>query len=250
MVQIKRMRKRKVFGSRGVQVALTQIRALTKILSFCLLPSVILYLLCHNNGPDSSQNSSAAHPKKRIPPQLFEQMKREQMKREQMKKAEVMEYRAQQMKREKRKLPDHCNREDDVVREVVIKGERHTGTNWIESILRENIVRPHVIRRKPDETARKKLPKVRVMRDSPFFGWKHGFMPPKGWGQKLSDAEVLIVITRDVFTWLPKMFDIVSCCSIRLSPLCLFLYSTCMILTLALHPHIYLDTTLLDKFPF
>ena len=47
-------------------------------------------------------------------------------------------------------------------------------------------------------------------------------MAPKGWGQKFSDAEVLIVITRDAFTWLPKMYDIVSCCSICLPPLCLF----------------------------
>lgn len=195
----------------------TIIRPLTKVLSFCFLPSVILYILCHNNRSDSSQNiTSAALP--RTPTQLFEEVKRESV----WKVEEMREYRAQQMKRTRRKLPDHCNREDDSVREVVIKGERHTGTNWIESILRENIVRPSGRRKKGVTPTRKQIPKVRVVRDSPFFGWKHGFMPPLGWGQKLSDAEVLIVITRDIFTWLPKMFDIVSCCSIRLRlhPLC------------------------------
>lgn len=142
-------------------MALIQFRALTKILSFCLLPSVILYFLCHNDDSDLSQKSSSAHPMKRLPPQLFEQTG--------MKRAEMREHQAQQMKRETRKLPDHCNKENDAVKEVVIKGERHTGTNWMESILRENIVRPHVTRRKPGETARKKVPKVDGVE-----AWVHG----------------------------------------------------------------------------
>jgi hypothetical protein len=75
------------------------------------------------------------------------------------------------------------------IQEVVIKGERHTGTNWIRHIVDQNV---------PDS--------VRVQQDSPEFGWKHGFLPPRGWGRPLnSESQMLIVVTRDVFTWLQKM---------------------------------------------
>lgn len=88
------------------------------------------------------------------------------------------------------KLPDHCSTPKEPLREIVIKGERHTGTNWLRSIIRANVSH------------------VKLRNDSREFGWKHGFFPPDGWGRPLSENEVLVVITRDVFTWLPKMLDI------------------------------------------
>jgi hypothetical protein len=86
------------------------------------------------------------------------------------------------------KLPHHCP-EARTRREIVIKGERHTGTNWIRGIIRENV----------------SSQSVKIEQDSNDFGWKHGFLPPEGWGKPISNDEVLVVITRDVFTWLPKM---------------------------------------------
>lgn len=96
-----------------------------------------------------------------------------------------------------RKVPAHCpvvpdpSKRDGPTkrREFVIKGERHTGTNWIRSIIEKNTKRGSII----------------VEQDSRNFGWKHGFLPPQGWGLPISDNEILVVITRDVFTWLPKM---------------------------------------------
>lgn len=87
------------------------------------------------------------------------------------------------------KLPDHCSQTVGP-REVVIKGERHTGTNLLHKIINTNICHEE------------------VKMNSPDIGWKHGFLPPDGWGRPMSENEVLVVQTRDVFTWLPLMFHI------------------------------------------
>jgi len=46
---------------------------------------------------------------------------------------------------------------------------------------------------------------IRIPQDSTEFGWKHGFLPPLGWGRPLDDPQMVVVVTRDVFTWLQKM---------------------------------------------
>jgi hypothetical protein len=85
-------------------------------------------------------------------------------------------------------LPEHCSAPK--TGEIVLKGERHPGTNWITKIIWQNIQGENTI-----------------VKDSKSFGWKHGFLPPVGWGEPLSENEILVIVTRDVFTWLPKMMN-------------------------------------------
>jgi hypothetical protein len=85
-------------------------------------------------------------------------------------------------------LPEHCSAPK--TGEIVLKGERHSGTNWIRKIIWQNIQGENTI-----------------LRDSKHFGWKHGFLPPVGCCEPLSENEILVIVTRDVFTWLPKMMN-------------------------------------------
>ena len=85
-------------------------------------------------------------------------------------------------------LPEHCSATK--TGEIVLKGERHSGTNWIRKIILQNIQGENTI-----------------VRDSKHFGWKHGFLPPVGCCEPLSENEILVIVTRDVFTWLPKMMN-------------------------------------------
>ena len=87
---------------------------------------------------------------------------------------------------------DRCSSRDiKTGGEIVLKGERHSGTNWIRKIIWQNL----------------KENSMKIEMDSEAFGWKHGKLYPDGWGKPLSQNEVLVVVTRDVFTWLPKMFE-------------------------------------------
>ena len=85
------------------------------------------------------------------------------------------------------KMPDQCP--EPKTGEIVLKGERHSGTNWIRKIILQNIQGENTI-----------------VRDS-MHGWKHGFLPPMGCCEPLSENEILVIVTRDVFTWLPKMME-------------------------------------------
>jgi len=85
-----------------------------------------------------------------------------------------------------RELPNHCTRAE--FKEIIIKGERHCGTHLVQSILENNV----------NES-------ILVKQDSLDIGWKHGYLPPEGWGRPIEQNDLLIVVTRDVFTWLPKM---------------------------------------------
>jgi len=85
-------------------------------------------------------------------------------------------------------LPDHCSGKPGF-KEIIIKGERHTGTNLMRSILQHNAKEG-----------------ITVAQESLDIGWKHGFLPPQGWGRPLAADDLLLVVTRDVFTWLPKIF--------------------------------------------
>jgi len=89
-----------------------------------------------------------------------------------------------------RKFENHikqCSRPQDMapITEIIIKGERHHGTNFARSVVLENV-----------------LPSITCDRD-PKYGWKHGpLVPPRA---NLKKNELLLVITRDIFSWLPKM---------------------------------------------
>ena len=67
-------------------------------------------------------------------------------------------------------LPRHCtsNHINNAsapfeFKEIIIKGERHSGTNWITSILEKNVKEG-----------------ITVNQESLDIGWKHGFLPPEG----------------------------------------------------------------------
>ena len=90
-------------------------------------------------------------------------------------------------------LPNHCS--GPINGEIVMRGERHSGTNWIRKIMSDNLV------------IGESTNKTKILMDSEDFGWKHGFLYPDGWGKPISENEFLVIITRDVFTWLPKMFN-------------------------------------------
>lgn len=60
--------------------------------------------------------------------------------------------------------------------EIVIKGERHCGTNWVTFIINKNL----------SEEAKNVI-------DTSFHGWKHGFYPPVGMGSPFSGDEVRVV---------------------------------------------------------
>lgn len=78
--------------------------------------------------------------------------------------------------------------------EIVLKGERHSGTNFIERILQFNT---------------SNLNTIAGVKGSAKFGWKHAFLPPLGGKGRPFDpsTETLVVITRDAFTWLAKMME-------------------------------------------
>lgn len=100
-----------------------------------------------------------------------------------------------QTNRTLRDLPPYCSSSSSswphnpTYKEIIIKGERHSGTNWVRSILEKNVKKSILV----DQT-------------SLDIGWKHGFLPPDGWGRPIEQDDLLLVVTRDVFTWLPKMY--------------------------------------------
>ena len=93
-----------------------------------------------------------------------------------------------------RPLNDECNTKVSTIATIVFRGERHSGTKWIKSILEQNVKRS-----------------IYINQDDPKYGWKHGYLPPLGWGERIPTDDkkptvLLLVVTRDVFTWLPKMY--------------------------------------------
>jgi len=61
-------------------------------------------------------------------------------------------------------------------RKVTVKGERHTGTNWVTFIIKKNL----------GNEAEKLI-------DEGRHGWKHGFYPPLGVGSPFYRDEVRVV---------------------------------------------------------
>lgn len=72
---------------------------------------------------------------------------------------------------------------------IILKGERHSGTNWVTRL--------------PEQNGKSIM---EFDQSSLDIGWKHGFLPPQGWGRPLEQIDLLVIVTRDVFTWLPKMY--------------------------------------------
>ena len=65
---------------------------------------------------------------------------REKRRQEQKKRrVQEIEYWKRQAKRKKAELPRHCDGTVSPVSEIIIKGERHSGTKWIEGIISDNI---------------------------------------------------------------------------------------------------------------
>lgn len=79
--------------------------------------------------------------------------------------------------------------------EIIIRGERHSGTNWISDIIRKNRY------------------DVKILRDPYLTGWKHGFLKPHEFGfmTPLKENHLLLVVTRDIFMWLPKFHRTTYC---------------------------------------
>ena len=94
------------------------------------------------------------------------------------------------------------------IQEIILKGERHSGTNWVTRLLEQNIKGTI----EADQQSLAELMEqnvqntIQVDQSSLDIGWKHGFLPPLGWGRPLQQTDLLVVVTRDVFTWLPKMY--------------------------------------------
>lgn len=91
-------------------------------------------------------------------------------------------------------LPDHCL---DMPKkgEIVLRGERHSGTNFIERIIRQNmyLYLNNMYQGYAEDAT---------------YGWKHGFLPPLGGRVPFNGTkDTLVVITRDVFMWLSKMME-------------------------------------------
>ena len=74
------------------------------------------------------------------------------------------------------------------VKKVIIRGERHSGTNWFRSLLSKNC---------PSLTF--KLTKSSDI-DSKY-GWKHAKLNLTS----IPEDELIVVITRDIKTWLPRL---------------------------------------------
>ena len=87
-------------------------------------------------------------------------------------------------------LPQEQCASQPFIQQINIKGERHSGTKLVRALLEQNVKH------------RKRITIGNDFND----GWKHGFLPPEGWGKPYEPSELLLVVTRDVFTWLPKMF--------------------------------------------
>lgn len=101
----------------------------------------------------------------------------------------ILQRKHQQKDIDLKPMPAHCQNVPPIT-EIIIKGERHTGTNWLRSILQQNVQQDIIV----DQT-------------SLDIGWKHGFLPPLGWARPITEHDLVIVQTRDVFTWLPKIFQ-------------------------------------------
>lgn len=74
---------------------------------------------------------------------------------------------------------------------ISIRGERHTGTNWLRQIINQNC--PGLkwqINESTDADGK--------------YGWKHSILPDDF---KLNETDVMIFIYRDFKTWAPKMYQ-------------------------------------------
>ena len=74
---------------------------------------------------------------------------------------------------------------------ITIRGERHTGTNWVRQIINQNC--PKLIwsiSKNLDADGK--------------YGWKHGILPNNF---TLSSDDFMVIIYRDFRSWVPKMYE-------------------------------------------
>ena len=71
---------------------------------------------------------------------------------------------------------------------ITIRGEMSSGTNWIRQLINRNTNLLWILKPGLDMDGK--------------YGWKHGY-----WNKRtLDDGDRLVVVVRDVFTWLPRMY--------------------------------------------
>lgn len=71
---------------------------------------------------------------------------------------------------------------------VTVRGERHSGTNWVRAMVDKNCALGHRLGPTLDSDG--------------MYGWKHGFVPDN-WSPDTLDA--MIVLVRSAASWVPKM---------------------------------------------
>ena len=73
--------------------------------------------------------------------------------------------------------------------EIVLRSERHMGSNFVNQIIKSNMIQG-----------------PRCCKDTaPLGQWKHGFLD--GYNFRLNITQVLVVLSRDIFMWLPKLYN-------------------------------------------
>lgn len=153
MVQMRRKRKKTKFQ-----------RTMTKVISS--LVALVLLLGWYGYSLKEPTGNVELSMKKQLrnltmqkkKPQLSKDERRKQRLKE---REEIRQFRDRQKKKAVKELPDYCEAPSPVT-EIVIKGERHTGTNWIQNIISQNIFK------------KSSSGIVRVFKDSRKMGWKHG----------------------------------------------------------------------------
>lgn len=104
-----------------------------------------------------------------------------------------------------------CKNREAPPRLVTIRGERHSGTNLVRVLIDQNAVdlmdsKDHVqraIRRRNSSVASYNYTAIDV---DAVYGWKHGFLRHSYPNDQILPSDVLLVVTRDVFSWIISMF--------------------------------------------
>merc|ERR1711862_601222 len=88
---------------------------------------------------------------------------------------------------------------------ISIRGERHSGTNWLRQLILENCPKLKFQIYSNDDENTEEDKKQNLLYDADGkYGWKHGLLHDN-FDQLLDQNDVLLVIFRDWRSWLPKM---------------------------------------------
>ena len=89
-------------------------------------------------------------------------------------------------------------------RAVLINGERHHGTNWMGSLVDDNLLIPNAIT-KDDVWSRRLTFREWI---NQIYGWKHWEFPLEYVPMLEQHNHVLVVMLRNPYVWLPKMYAV------------------------------------------